>query len=290
MSHGDISGRAIANARSPQAFGVCDGCGEWYNRVNLRYQMEWGGDALINQRFLYCFRCLSKPQPQLKTIILPQDPVPVTDPRPEVPTLLQNLNGFTQSVGPQGTSVTTDGTGAKATFGEVILTELDPTQPFRTKAAVLASAATGWGMPRPALADMSTTIATASVAQRIMPDEPYRAYLLIYGPQNLFYAIAQNGAPVLNIPRSVFLGNSLYAPTPPAELGTVTAGTGGAILQNGFTVLETPAPRGSCWTGEIWVLGFVQGQEIWAWEGLSVDVVTYLGEVVTDSEGHIVTP
>lgn len=262
MSHGDLSGRAVTNARSPQAFAVCDGCGTWSNRVNLKYQFEWAGDSLQNQRFLYCFRCLSKPQPQLKTIILPQDPVPVTDPRPEVPTLLQNLNGFVQSVGPQGTTVTTNATGAKATFGEVILTELDPTRPFRTKAEVLASAISGWGLPMPVLVDRSATITTASVGQKILDANPNRAYLLFYGPQSLFYAIAQDAAPVLTIPTSVFVGQALYAPTPPAELGTVTAGTGGAILQNAGTT-----PPGSVWLGEVFVLGFVTGQSIWCWEG-----------------------
>lgn len=287
MSHGDISGRAVTNARSPQAFAVCDGCGTFYNRVNLKYQYEYGGDALINQRFLYCFRCISKPQPQLKTVILPQDPIPVLDPRPEVPQLLANLSGFTQYIGPQGTIVTTDATGAKATFGEVILTELDPTRPFRTKAEVLASASTGWGLPAPVLIDRSTTVTTASVGQKILNANPGRTYLLFYGPQSLFYAIAQNATPALTLPTSVFLGQALYAPTPPAELGTVTAGTGGAILQNGLTT-----PPGTVWAGEVWALGFVQSQEIWCWEGVATDILTSdAGDLLTaDGTITVLTP
>jgi hypothetical protein len=250
MAYGSISGRAATNPRSPRAFGVCDGCGEWYNRVDLKYQFDWGGDTLINQRFLYCHRCISKPQPQLKTIILPLDPVPVKDPRPEVPILLQNLNGFQQYVGPQG-----------ETIRDPVPTELDPTRPFRTKLEVLESASTGWGLPAPPLVDRSTTIARASVGQRVLEANPDRTYLLFYGPDSLFYAIAQNGTPVLTIPQSVFIGLALYAPTPPAELGTVTAGTGGAVLQNSFKT-----PPDSVWTGEVWVLGFIAGQKVWCWE------------------------
>lgn len=251
MAYGDISGRATVNPYAPSAWGVCDSCGEWSNRVDLKMQYEYRGDDLVDTGFRVCDRCLSKPQAQFLTPILPLDPVPIDEPRPEVPVLLQNLNGFTQSVGPQGTSLSNP-----------ILTELDPTNPFKTKAELLASAASGWGLPVPSLTDRSGTISVASVAQQIMAANPARRYLLLYDPDALFLAAAQNGPPSLTLPTSTFLGNSLYAPVPPAELGTVTPGTGGALLQNGLTT-----PPAAVWLGSVFVVGFVQGQRFWCFEG-----------------------
>lgn len=76
-------GRARVSSRNPQAFAVCDSCGIWHNLVDLRWQFEWQGTKLQNQRFLVCNRCYDTPQPQLKARILPPDPVPVFNARPE---------------------------------------------------------------------------------------------------------------------------------------------------------------------------------------------------------------
>jgi hypothetical protein len=76
-------GHAKVNARSPQAWAVCDRCGLVYNRVDLQWQMEWAGVKLINLQLLVCRKCLDKPQEQLRSQILPADPPPVLNPRPE---------------------------------------------------------------------------------------------------------------------------------------------------------------------------------------------------------------
>src|SRR6185312_417645 len=154
MAYADRSGRSVTDAQKPRAFGVCDGCAEWYNRVDLKAQFEYRGNSLEDTGFRYCWRCLSEPQPQLKPIILPPDPVPIHNPRPEQSQsglggisgqlpyfpLNGNQNGFAQVVGPQGSAITAP-----------VLTELNPTQPFLTSAELLASAATGWGLPKPSL-------------------------------------------------------------------------------------------------------------------------------------------
>lgn len=45
---------------------------------------QWQGVKLQNQRLLVCTRtCNDRPQPQLKTIVIPPDPLPVLNPRPE---------------------------------------------------------------------------------------------------------------------------------------------------------------------------------------------------------------
>lgn len=152
MPYASQSGHARTNPRAPQAFAVCDSCGDWYNRVNLIVQREWYGDFLADTGFRVCPRCLSKPQPQLKTVILPLDPVPIDEPRPErfqaqqsingltAPAVWQNLNGFTQIVGPQGTSIRMP-----------ILAEFDPTGP-QAKNAMWTSLFNA-GYPVPVLTD-----------------------------------------------------------------------------------------------------------------------------------------
>lgn len=76
-------GRATVNVNSPQAFGVCDRCGFWYNHVNLSRQFEWGGIKLVDTGMLVCRTCYDKPNEQLRARLLPPDPVPIRNPRPE---------------------------------------------------------------------------------------------------------------------------------------------------------------------------------------------------------------
>lgn len=79
------SGRfAVVNADDPSAFAICDRCGFLYNQRDLTWQYEWGGVQLYNKRVLVCTvgnRCYDFPQEQLRTIILPPDPLPIRNPR-----------------------------------------------------------------------------------------------------------------------------------------------------------------------------------------------------------------
>ena len=83
MAYASKAGRATADPSSPRAFGVCDRCGIWYNQHKLIFQYQWAGVKLQNLRLLVCKTCLDVPQPQLKAKVLPPDPVPVQDSRPE---------------------------------------------------------------------------------------------------------------------------------------------------------------------------------------------------------------
>lgn len=76
-------GRAIVDSGSPSAFGVCDRCGFLYNHRDLQWQYQWVGTKLQNLYRLVCDGCLDTPQEQLRTIILPLDPVPIMNARPE---------------------------------------------------------------------------------------------------------------------------------------------------------------------------------------------------------------
>jgi len=72
---------ARVNANSPQAWFMCDLCGHWWNSVDAQFQMEWSGIHLFNIRSLRCPHCIDVPQEQLRTIILPPDPLPIYNAR-----------------------------------------------------------------------------------------------------------------------------------------------------------------------------------------------------------------
>jgi hypothetical protein len=77
-------GRATVSPRKPQVHGICDRCGFRYLLGDLRWQMQWAGPRLQNLRLLVCETCYDKPQENgLRTIVLPADPLPVMNPRPE---------------------------------------------------------------------------------------------------------------------------------------------------------------------------------------------------------------
>lgn len=84
MGWASQSGRAVTNPSYPRAFAVCDNCRFWYNHNKLKWQREWQGTQIINKGFLVCKGCLDKPNPQLKARLMPPDPVPIANPRPEI--------------------------------------------------------------------------------------------------------------------------------------------------------------------------------------------------------------
>jgi hypothetical protein len=83
MGYASIAGRAKTNAKSPEAHAICDRCGFRYNFNHLRWQYDWRGPTLANLKVLVCERCLDRHAEQLRTIVLPPDPMPVPNARPE---------------------------------------------------------------------------------------------------------------------------------------------------------------------------------------------------------------
>lgn len=80
MAYASKAGRASLKGG---AYGVCDRCGIWHNLANLNFQYDWAGTSLINKQMRVCPQCYDKPQEQLRAIVLPADPVPVSNPRVE---------------------------------------------------------------------------------------------------------------------------------------------------------------------------------------------------------------
>lgn len=55
-----------------------------FNHDELQWQYDWlQGPRLFNRRILVCRSCLDIPQESGRTIVLPPDPVPIQNPRPE---------------------------------------------------------------------------------------------------------------------------------------------------------------------------------------------------------------
>ena len=76
-------GRARVNTRSPVAFAKCDRTGRWVNRTDLYKQYYYAGTKLVWSGLLVCKDALDIPNDQLRTIILPPDPVGVINARTE---------------------------------------------------------------------------------------------------------------------------------------------------------------------------------------------------------------
>lgn len=74
---------ARISARNPESLGRCDRCGFTWNLKRLRFQYYWRGPDLKNTNFLVCPDCLDVPNENVRTIVLPPDPVPVLNPRIE---------------------------------------------------------------------------------------------------------------------------------------------------------------------------------------------------------------
>lgn len=85
--HGDLQ----VSARFPRSAAICDRCGRMTNHDQLSWQFDYlFGPRLFNLRILVCRTCLDIPQPSGRTIVLPPDPVPVANPRPENYALADN--------------------------------------------------------------------------------------------------------------------------------------------------------------------------------------------------------
>lgn len=83
MAYASRAGRARTSAKNPQAHAICDRCGARVNHVDLSWQFDWAGAALVNRRLLVCDPCMDTPQQQLRSIVLPADPPVIMNARPE---------------------------------------------------------------------------------------------------------------------------------------------------------------------------------------------------------------
>jgi hypothetical protein len=95
MSYSPKGKHVTIDVRNPDAVGICDKTGFIHNRRDLWKQYEWRGNALVWTGFWVGKSYLDEPNEQLRTPILPPDPVPIQYPRPpkgDIPYVPQNLN------------------------------------------------------------------------------------------------------------------------------------------------------------------------------------------------------
>ena|SRR5215469_10039769 len=89
--------RARTNPTSPRAWGTSDRNGMIGNHENMCWQFDWAGTQLINKRILVYPDELDQPQRQLGTLILPPDPVSITNARPEAYNIDEQTYRITQT-------------------------------------------------------------------------------------------------------------------------------------------------------------------------------------------------
>lgn len=124
MGYASLSGRAKTSPSNPRAHAICDRCGFRYNHYTLRWQMDWAGASLINKRLLVCDRCYDEPQQQLRAIIIPADPVPIINPRPEA--FVDAETDYRVTSGQYLVPVSVSGDGTTATFTFSISSSITP--------------------------------------------------------------------------------------------------------------------------------------------------------------------
>jgi hypothetical protein len=113
-------GKAKVSSRNPEAFAICDSCGFLYNHNSLVYNREWAGNILINTQQLVCRKCNDVPNQQLRSIIVPPDPMPILNPR------VQNYAAASTDVRQVSGSNTVDPiTGIPIIAGALRITEND---------------------------------------------------------------------------------------------------------------------------------------------------------------------
>ncbi len=75
--------RAATDASAPAAWATDDRSGFVGNHRNLKWQLEWAGLQLINKRILVFEDQYDEPQRQHGTLVIPPDPLPISNARPE---------------------------------------------------------------------------------------------------------------------------------------------------------------------------------------------------------------
>src|ERR1700761_7187394 len=83
MGYASKSGHAQTSASKPRAHAICQRCGRRWNWNVLRFQYQWCGAALQNIFLRVCPDCYDTPSEQLRSIILPPDPLPTVFATPE---------------------------------------------------------------------------------------------------------------------------------------------------------------------------------------------------------------
>lgn len=196
-------GRAQTSRTWPRAHAVCDRCGFRYNHDQLKTQPYWAGPQLQIKNILVCETCWDVPQENIRTIIIPPDPIPIDNPRPEQYVSDNNPNsGIGQAPLPSltGTNIGTivQGGGTWAAF------DGNTVKPFRFSSylGVSGSSFANWvgknwaanpGGPGPVITGMSTVVQQYLALGFTMTAPRDRAFLGSSLPTNYAFQGSSNG-------------------------------------------------------------------------------------------------
>jgi hypothetical protein len=114
--------RARTNSRYPQAWATSDSSGFVGNHIDMAWQYDYNGTQLFNKRILRFRDELDTPQQQFRALVLPPDPVPIMNARPEPYSI--------DEAGPVTTQITVDAVQGDATLFVQAVTGLATSQPI----------------------------------------------------------------------------------------------------------------------------------------------------------------
>lgn len=178
-------GHARVQPKNPEAFAVCDRCYRLFNKSDLRFQYDWRGPRLMNLRILVCQECYDRPQEQLRPIVLPPDPQPIINPRPEFYTTDDGYYGFTL----------------------VDVWNGIPGPGGATKAAVLAIIAQQTGLPIPnPLTDDSLFLGAPGAVSQVMASNGARQWMSIFNPANTPFGFSTGTPALTGVPTTIMVG------------------------------------------------------------------------------------
>jgi len=227
---GNINGKARASRWNPSAQAVCDRCGMRYQLDALSDQRVWAGMAMINTGFLVCRRCMDVPNEQFRTIILPQDPVPRSNPRPDVQATPIYYSGAIVPTVP-----------GNQNFNQYVLGAATPGNYPTDADDILAAVAALSGVPTPeGVVERSVILSPANAPVDVLSDAA-RSYLLIYNPTQVQIAIST--------------GTATWG-----ALNNLMIGPGEAWFA------ATDMGQGGPWQGPITAASLQAGVPLYAWE------------------------
>jgi hypothetical protein len=94
--------RAQVDPQHPQGWATSDRNGHIGNLAKMRWQFEWQGSRVINRRILVHEDELDVPQRQLGTLVIPADPIPLINARPENYSIDEQPVSTRYTIGPNG--------------------------------------------------------------------------------------------------------------------------------------------------------------------------------------------
>jgi hypothetical protein len=258
MALGDLSGASRTNPRNPFGQGVCDRTGFALQHNRMQRQFQWGGAKLFDTGYLVRPQSLDKPQDQYRSLILPGDPQPLVNPRPDYwqtppyPANTPGNQGFQQYELSNQRSLT--GAAYGIGYFQIGISPigvegvLDVAPPWdqqavypTTKAGALGSLEVTSGIPVPStIVDRSISLGQ-NMTQTLMAANPARAWLAIYSPSQA--------------PSAFNLATAVWGLTTNLMIGPGQC-----------WFWATSAGLGTVWQGAITAISLTPGNPLWAWE------------------------